>query len=125
MILDKMYTQNAIIGTGLQASILRNEVITNNLANSDVPGYKKKTVEFESILNDIINSSKLTGKLELEKATPRIKTMHRGYNYRKDENNVDVETEMVDLYQNSVRYDTLISCNIANGKRLNLVLMGR
>ena len=34
----------------LDAVWLRQRVISNNIANSETPGYKSKTVEFESLL---------------------------------------------------------------------------
>lgn len=125
MILDKMYTQNEIIGAGMQASILRNEVITNNIANNDVPGYKKKTVEFEDALQSLLESPNRSDTLDIKSITPRVKVVHEDFNYRLDGNNVDVESEMVDLYQNSIRYDAMTSSIISNGKRISLVLTGR
>lgn len=125
MVLDKMFSQNVAIGAAMQATILRNEVINNNIANNDVPGYKKKTVEFESILDSALNSAGSINDLDLDKVKPRIKEIHSGFNYRLDENNVDVETEMVDLYQNSIRYDTMVTSTISNTSRINLVLNGR
>lgn len=125
MILDNLFVYNDIIGTAMQASAIRNDVIQNNIANNDVPNYKKKTVVFEETLSGILDRANRTGRLELDKAVPSIKVIHENFSYRIDGNNVDHETEMVDLYENSVRYDTMASSIINNYKRINLVLSAR
>lgn len=122
MILDKMFLQNDILGAAMQASIVRNEVINNNLANAETPGFKKKTVVFESYLRDALANNQIKSAGDLKNISPSIWVTHSQYDYRIDGNNVDPETEMVDLYQNSVRYDTLASAVINNYKRINAVL---
>lgn len=124
MVFDKMFIQNDILGRTMQASVVRNDVVTNNIANADVPGFKKKSVKFESYLNSALESAKHIGDIDLDKIFPSIQTEHGGYSYRLDGNNVDIESEMVDLYQNSVKYDTLASGIINNYKRINLVFTG-
>jgi flagellar basal-body rod protein FlgB len=125
MILDAIYKQGNIIGTALQAAAVRNDVITNNLANSDVPGFKAKAVDFESSLVKAIDNFKRTGVLDLSGARPSVRTVNKHYNYRIDGNNVDVELEMVALYQNSIKYEAMINCIQRNSARLNLALTGR
>ena len=126
MIFSGLFTQNSILESSMQASQLRNQVILNNIANDDVPGFKKQIVTFENTLLDAINASRRTGtSLDLAKVQPKVTTIHQNFNYRMDGNNVDMETEMVDLYQNSVRYDTMASAVINNYKRINLVMQMR
>lgn len=121
MILDSMFTQNDIIGTGLQAAVVRNDVISNNIANADVPNYKKKVVRFESYLAGAIADSKKTGRIDLKNAIPTVHLSNDNYSYRVDGNNVDMQSEMVDLYNNSVKYDVMISGIVNNYKRINLI----
>ena len=45
--LSKIFNQSHLIQKTLDASWMRNEVITNNIANVDTPGYKSKSVSFE------------------------------------------------------------------------------
>ena len=40
-----------VLKTAADASWLREEVLTNNIANVDTPGYKRQDVEFEKYLN--------------------------------------------------------------------------
>ena len=119
--LNDLFMQNDILGTAMQASAVRNDVIANNIANAEVPGYKRKDVQFETYLREALDDAKKTGRLDLSKVRPVLVTEHAGYNYRIDGANVDIEQEMVDLYQNSVKYDTLAGSVINNYKRINLV----
>jgi flagellar basal-body rod protein FlgB len=120
-----MYFQNAIIGSAMQAAVFRNEVISNNIANADTPGFKKSRVEFEDSLREALDNFKQTGAPDFGGVDMRAVITHENFNYRLDENNVDMETEMSALYQNAARYDALTSMLTNNGKRFNLVVTGR
>ncbi len=124
-IYNKMFAQNNILELALQASSLKNDVIQNNIANADVPNYKKRTVNFENVLKDAIDSSKITGKLDLNSIKPTVEYDNSNFSYRYDKNNVDVEAEMVGLAQNSAKYDFLVSGVMSNFKRMNLVFNAR
>ncbi|MDR1558560.1 MAG: flagellar basal body rod protein FlgB [Clostridiales bacterium] len=125
MLFDSMYFQNAIIGSAMQAAVFRNEVISNNIANADTPGFKKSRVEFEDSLREALDNFKQTGAPDFGGVDMRAVITHENFNYRLDENNVDMETEMSALYQNAARYDALTSMLTNNGKRFNLVVTGR
>jgi len=120
-----LFLQNDILGMAMQASAVRNDVISNNIANAEVPGYKKKAVRFETYLNEALQSARRTGRLDLSRIRPTLQTEHTGYSYRIDGNNVDIEQEMVDLYQNAVKYDTMAGSVINNYKRINLAIAAR
>lgn len=120
--LDGIIKKNEIIGTAMQALIVRNDVINNNIANADTPNYKKKEVTFEAKLQEAVDIYIKTGKLDLNRVNPSIQEIHSNFKYRIDGNNVDMETEMIDLYTNSVRYDVMASC--VGYKSIEAVLNG-
>ncbi len=124
MLFDNMFIQNDVLGSAMQASVVRNDIINNNIANNDVPGFKKKTVDFEQYLRKELDSHKRLVDIRFDNIKPTIRMENNNYSYRIDGNNVDIEAEMVDLYQNSVKYDTLASGVINNYKRINLALTG-
>jgi len=124
MIFDKLFTQNTVLETAMQASEFKNQVILHNMANSDTPNFKGSEVEFEGILNDAIESSKINGKLDMSSVMPSVQKQHYGYKIRIDENNVDIETEMVKFYKNSAKYDVIVNSVLNNSNRLNTVLSG-
>ncbi len=123
MLVDNIFSKVNILEKGMQGTVLRNEVIQNNIANADTPGFKRSDVQFESFLKDAIDEASVTGVLNLDKVKPMI--VEQGFNYRLDENNVDIETEMVNLYQNSARYDMLVSSVNNHYKRINAVLAAK
>lgn len=122
MIFDKLFTQSSILGAALHASEYKNQVILNNIANADTPGFKSKDVKFEGILDDALKSAEHTGKLDLDSAVAKLYSPHENYNYRMDENNVDIEVEMINFYKNSTKYDVIANSMISNGNRFNAVL---
>lgn len=117
-----MFSTNAfdyinILDKAADASWLRETAITNNLANIDTPGYKRTDVDFQSVLKRELGLSKyesldkrvrsLNGRLsDLDVTTY---TDASNYSYRLDENNVDVDTENVELASEQIRYEALTS----------------
>ncbi|AEF17368.1 MULTISPECIES: flagellar basal body rod protein FlgB [Thermoanaerobacterium] len=106
-----------LMSKALDASELRNEVISNNIANVDTPGFKRSDVNFESILNDAINSNKLTGfvtdknhipinSTSIDNIEPQI-VQDNSTSMRLDGNNVDIDVEMSNLAKNQLYYDAL------------------
>ena len=98
------------------ASWLREEVLTNNIANVDTPGYKRQDVEFSTYLNSAIKSSGSAGStltqrirnLDYDKITPRTYKENTNLSYRLDGNNVDLSTENVELASEQIKYNALI-----------------
>lgn len=122
MILDSITTQSTILESALQAAEYKNQVILNNIANADTPGFKGKHVEFESVLNDALETSRRTGKLDMSGVMPKLMSKHSGYSVRIDENNIDAETELTEFYKNSAKYDVITNSILNNTSRLNFVI---
>ncbi len=118
--LERAFSTNNLLGVGLQASVITNDVIQNNIANADTPNYKRQVVSFQEQLNAEIKNAKVTGKFNVGNVVPTITTDPTSY--RLDGNSVDINTEMVSLYQNSVKYEILVSSVNNNLKRLSAVL---
>lgn len=126
MINSNAYNYINVLSAATNASWVRNEVISNNLANVDTPNYKRKDVSFESYLyaqvaggdslDDNINN------IELESLVPMTYVDESGLSYRMDGNNVDVSTEEAELAKNQLRYYTLLDSMGQEFKRLESVL---
>ncbi|MGE5473445.1 MAG: flagellar basal body rod protein FlgB [Ignavibacteriales bacterium] len=116
--IEDMFKSTYVLQKALDASWTRNKVISDNIANVDTPGYKKKTVEFESYLSQAVDNKALKGTVTNERHIPvgagnmgGIKINVREDNsttMRLDGNNVDVESEMADLAKNNIMYNALI-----------------
>ncbi len=121
MVFDRLFTQNRILETAMQATQYKNQVILNNMANIDTPNYKKKTVEFESTLSKAIEETKKTGIDHMGTVMPNIKVSAKQNSTTIDGNSVDIETEMIDFYKNSTRYDFIVSSVLSNSNVTNTV----
>ena len=97
-----MFTTNVfdytnILDKAADASWMRENVITNNIANIDTPGYKRQDVDFESVLQKALGKTKYSSldkkvrelNQDLGKLTTTSYTDAANYSYRLDRNNVD------------------------------------
>lgn len=104
-----------VLGKAADASWLRNDILANNLANVDTPGYKRKDIDFESQLRKALGSSRyesVDSKVSHVTSTElegRVYTDAANFSYRLDGNNVDIDTENVELASNQIKYNGLMS----------------
>ena len=104
-----------VLGKAVDASWLRNDILANNLANVDTPGYKRKDIDFESQLRRALGSSRyesVDSKVSHVTSTElegRVYTDAANFSYRLDGNNVDIDTENVELASNQIKYNGLMS----------------
>ena len=117
-----------VLDKALDASWLRNEAISNNLANADTPGYKRQDVNFETQLAKALRSSryktmdaKVAG-VKMNRLNPIAYTDYAGFSYRIDGNNVDPDTEGVYLAKNQVVYQGLYQSVNQEFKNLQSVM---
>lgn len=102
-----------LLDKAADASWKRESAIVNNIANVDTPGYKRQDVEFQSILERELKSQKANNALaavdraNLNDLDPLVYTDHGGYSYRLDGNNVDIDTENVELASEQIRYQAI------------------
>jgi flagellar basal-body rod protein FlgB len=122
MRVENMSNFTNIIGTAMQGNLVRGNVITNNIANADTPGFKRGAVSFEGHLQAAVADFQKTGQLDLSNVRPRFFTQYDHLNYRIDENNVDIEHEMTQLYQNSVRFEVMAGSVMHHYRTINMVI---
>ncbi len=110
-----VYSYINVLDKAADASALRNELISNNIANQDTPGYKRQDVDFESQLSQALKSQKYTSidskvkNVDLSHLNGRVYTDYGDFSYRLDENNVDPEQEQVQLAANQLKYQGLMA----------------
>ncbi len=100
MIFDKTFD---VLSTTLDMCLLRQSVITDNIANSETPGYKARKVEFESELQRAVDSLDSGVVDRLENVRPSI-FEDPETEVGQDLNTVDVDREMAALSKNEVKY---------------------
>ena len=102
-----------VLDKAADASWTRESLITNNIANVNTPNYKRRDLNFESVLNEQLGSCKhesLDAKMrtvDLGQLNPMIYTDHSSLSYRLDGNNVDIDFEMADLAKNQIYYNAM------------------
>lgn len=117
----------------LDAAWTRNEVIAQNIANVDTPGYKKSTVRFEEYLDDVMQGDSFKANTtdkrhininskDVNDVKIQINKEYDNFSTRLDENNVDIETEMASLAKNVIRYNTLIQSVSSGYAKLKSVI---
>ena len=119
-----------VLKTAADASWLREEVLTNNIANVDTPNYKRQDVEFTTYLKSALEqagtpASTLTQKeneANLSGITTRTYTENTTLSYRMDGNNVDLSTENAELAAEQINYNALIDSMNNEFTRMKAVL---
>ena len=115
-----------VLDKAADASWKRETIIANNIANADTPTYKRKDIDFKTLLENEMTQGKYLGDVEkavkgtaqeLEMAQyglgeenylePRVYKDYSQYSYRLDDNNVDIDTENVELASEQIRYQAL------------------
>ena len=113
MITSGAFSYINVLDKAADASWLREATITNNLANVDTPGFKRKDVDFEGVLKTELGRSKYVTldhkvkELHMNHLNATAYTDSSNFSYRLDGNNVDVDTEQVELASEQLRYTAL------------------
>ncbi|MBE5944383.1 MAG: flagellar basal body rod protein FlgB [Lachnospiraceae bacterium] len=131
MITSNIYNYVNILDKAADAANLRNELISNNIANVDTPNYKRKDINFESLLqaelaggtDSLYDRVKETNK-DLTVLDPQIFTDNANLSYRLDGNNVDIATEEAYLAENQIKYQALVDLMNQEFARYKSVLTG-
>lgn len=115
-----MKTQD-LLERGMNNSIFKRKVISDNIANADVPHFKRSEVIFESMIKKAIESEKIEAikevptqisderhiqffkPLDYREVQPKANTDYLT-TMRADGNNVDVEKEVVEASNSQMQY---------------------
>ena len=100
----------------MDASMMRQDAISNNIANINTPGYKKQEVSFEDELAKALESKGFQGRVTNQKhvqigsgfagtVRPQVMTIDKT-SMRNDGNNIDIDEEMANLSKNTIVYRT-------------------
>lgn len=128
MINTDIYNYVNILDKAADAANLRNQLITNNIANASTPNYKRKDINFETILQAELSGEKTlqqavkNANYDLSILDPQVYTDNSSLSYRLDGNNVDIATEEAYLAENTLRYDTLVDLMNQEYSRYDTVL---
>ena len=120
----------------LDAQTIRQEVIANNIANSDTPNFKRSVVNFESALKRALQQEgqphfqaarthaahiAFRDPIQYQDVQPR-RVLDWQTTAKNNNNNVDIEVESANLLQNQLQYNLLTDSVARMFQRLNIVL---
>jgi flagellar basal-body rod protein FlgB len=126
----------AILTREMDVSVLRGNVIANNVANADTPNFKRSVVNFEAQLKRALDSEKaerfpqyVTDSRHIVFQKPmdwRDVSPRRVLDYlteaKNNGNNVDIEEEGMNALNNQLLYTTLAQVISSEFQRVNIVL---
>ena len=95
------------IEKAMQGSLLRQQVLANNIANANTPEYQRSDVDFQSALAQAFSSG-TPSTSQLDQITFSPQPAANGA-MQVDGNTVDINTENADLSENTLDYQALES----------------
>ena len=125
-----------ILHRSMDVSMLRQDVIANNIANADTPEFKRSAVNFESQLKAALESESTTH-LQARVSNERHISFSRPVDYRtvqpkvqldylttsdNNGNNVDIEEESMNFLNNQLLYTLMTNSITQEFARVNLVV---
>jgi flagellar basal-body rod protein FlgB len=128
-----------ILHKGMDVSVLRRQVISDNIANADVPNFKRSSVNFEASLKKALESEKQEPVLPMVTTDPKHIASFAPSSYKSVEprrvldylttsknngNNVDAEQEMMDSLSNQLSYTLQAQAMNYEFNQVSLVLRG-
>lgn len=117
-----------VLNKAADASWMRQEAISNNIANATTPGYVREDVAFEVELERALgncNTETMDQKvaaIQKMNLTPVAYQDYTGYSYRLDGNNVDPDSENVMLAENQLKYQGLLNSISQEFQNLKMVM---
>ena len=84
----------------MRGSMMRQALLTNNLANVDTPGYQRQDINFQSALSAAMRSGQPLDQLSFQPVTDQ-------QTVRADGNGVDAEQESANVAENGLLYQQL------------------
>ena len=125
-----------MLNKSMDVSLLRRNVMSNNIANSDTPNFKRTQVNFEAELKRALDSENVRPFPAILTREKHI-SFHQPKNWRdvqprrvldylttakNNGNNVDIEVEMMGILSNQLMYQTMAQVIQNEFGRVNLVL---
>lgn len=128
-----LFNNTKILEKAIDGTVMRNEAITQNIANIDTPNYKRKSVAFEKVLSDAMDGSNFRGfrtdkrhipigGTDLNNANITVTEDNAALEMRLDGNNVDIDAEMALMAKNSIIYNALVQKLSGQFKNLKSVI---
>jgi len=126
-----------LLQRSMDVSTMRYGVIADNIANADVPNFKRSDVNFEAALKRAIDSERYEPRMRVTATDPRHIVSSTSADWRdvrprrvldylstvkNNGNNVDAEKEFMDSLTNQLRYSMMTQAAAFEFNQVSLVL---
>jgi flagellar basal-body rod protein FlgB len=95
-------TTQSALELAMRGAAMRHEVLADNIANANTPGFQRRDVDFHTTLRRALGGE--PGDRVEASLAPESET----FSARADGNGVDIDTENARLAENSLEYETLV-----------------
>lgn len=92
-----------LLDKAMSGAVMRQELLTQNIANANTPGYQRSDVDFATPLREALAAGESS--IQNLSFTPQVDTTG---STRLDGNNVDIDAEMARVTENSSDYQALV-----------------
>jgi flagellar basal-body rod protein FlgB len=116
---DSLFNDNAmnVSKIALNGLSTRQQLISRNLSNVDTPGYRAQQLDFESVLRKAAqpettlrmassHSAHLASPSKVSASSFSV-SYRPGGSFRADGNNVDIDTELLEMSQTGIQYQAV------------------
>jgi flagellar basal-body rod protein FlgB len=108
----------------LDATAIRHEAISSNIANIETPGYKRIDIA-PAFKDELIRASASKSIDQIKNLKPRLEIDQTAVPNTKDGNTVQLEKELIELNQNSVAHAVETQLITASLLKLRLAITGK
>lgn len=117
---------SSLLQKDLDGLWIRQQAISDNLANYETPGYKSKSVSFEDQLQAALSGTEDTASRRIGKIgeVAPVTTVAADEVYRADGNGVDLEKENLESARNQLNYFCSLQMLTDEFSRLKTVITG-
>lgn len=109
-----------LVRTALDASALKHEAISNNIANINTPGFKSLKVSFEDQLQSLVSSEQYKKDDLLRNKMQSVDPYIYETSLEQQPNQLDVE--MIDMAKNTIHYQTLLKASRGYGAIVKMAI---
>ena len=122
-----------VLEKSLDASSLRQKVISNNVSNVDTPNFKRSDVDFDAVLRAELSGQQGVLPLKLssikhlsgvENSAELGVVTDQSTSLRNDGNNVDIDREMANVAENGLYYQSMTRAISTQLEQLRMVIRG-
>ena len=108
----------------LDVSVVKHQVLAANIANVTTPGYKRVQVS-KTFEQELLNHIKSDSSFSLSDVKPTIEKDPNALTTRKDGNNVELDSELLQMSSNSTNYQVLTQFLNGSYRQMRAAITGK